>query len=214
MFRGSIVWRGLIYTIFMAFGKLLCGLWLVRIPVSHFLSPKLKMVANRLRLPRTPHFWGVSAKKTNPTAPSTQHVADQEIGTTSAEPNVSVETRSHNATANEPMRASSDRESPHPRKPISLYPGAILGTAMVARGEIGFLISSIAESNGIFSSTTNEATGASEIFLIITWAIVLCTVLGPLCVGLLVRRVKNLQAGAEKSGRNVRADVLGVWGIG
>lgn len=84
---------------------------------------------------------------------------------------------------------------------------------MVARGEIGFLISSIAESNGIFSSGANTTSGASPIFLIVTWAIVMCTIIGPLCVGLLVRRVKKLQEGMEKEGRVVRTDVLGVWGV-
>lgn len=34
MFRGSIVWRGIVYTVLMAFGKLVCGLWLVRFSTS------------------------------------------------------------------------------------------------------------------------------------------------------------------------------------
>jgi hypothetical protein len=38
--------------------------------------------------------------------------------------------------------------------------------------------------------------------------------IGPLAVGLLVRRVKGLEAGVEKEGRVVRRDVLGVWGVG
>lgn len=84
---------------------------------------------------------------------------------------------------------------------------------MVARGEIGFLISSIAESQKVFSSSQDATQEASQIFLVVTWAIVLCTVLGPICVGLLVRRVKSLQTGVEKHGQIVRTDVLGVWGI-
>jgi len=90
--------------------------------------------------------------------------------------------------------------------PLSLYPAAILGLAMVARGEIGFLISSLAESNGIFSSGGNE-----QVFLIVTWAIVLCTLIGPVCVGLLVRRVKTLER--ERVGRGDGRYVLGVWGL-
>lgn len=84
---------------------------------------------------------------------------------------------------------------------------------MTARGEIGFLISSIAESKNIFSSTRADDGKNSEIFLIVTWAIMLCTVIGPLSLGLLVRRVRQLQHGAEKHGRVVRRDVLGVWGL-
>lgn len=84
---------------------------------------------------------------------------------------------------------------------------------MTARGEIGFLISSIAESNKIFSSSPTDGGKSSEIFLIVTWAIMLCTILGPLSLGLTVRRVKQLQQGVEKQGRLVQKDVLGVWGV-
>lgn len=84
---------------------------------------------------------------------------------------------------------------------------------MTARGEIGFLISSVAESKKIFSSTQTDSGKNSEIFLVVTWAIMLCTIIGPLSLGLIVRRVRQLQQGAEKDGRLVRKDVLGVWGL-
>ena len=32
MFIGSVVWRGLIFTVLMTVGKLLCGLWLLPVP--------------------------------------------------------------------------------------------------------------------------------------------------------------------------------------
>lgn len=86
---------------------------------------------------------------------------------------------------------------------------------MTARGEIGFLISSIAESNGIYSnSSTSQPKGtSSDTFLVVTWAIMLCTILGPLAVGLVVKRVKRLQQGVDKEGRVIRGDVLGVWAV-
>lgn len=83
---------------------------------------------------------------------------------------------------------------------------------MTARGEIGFLISSLGESHRIFASESDKQT-SSDIFLVVTWAIVLCTTLGPLAVGLIVQRVKKLQHGVEKEGRPLRGDVLGVWGV-
>ncbi|GJJ13228.1 hypothetical protein Clacol_007479 [Clathrus columnatus] len=61
----------------------------------------------------------------------------------------------------------------------------LLSFAMVARGEIGFLISSLAASQGQFGDE-------DEFYLIALWAIVICTILGPLCVGLFVRRMKQL----------------------
>jgi hypothetical protein len=47
----------------------------------------------------------------------------------------------------------------------------------------------------------------------VTWAIVLCTILGPLAVGLSVRRVKELQARKKKQHEGAERDVLGVWGV-
>lgn len=98
-------------------------------------------------------------------------------------------------------------------KPLSLYPAAMLGTAMTARGEIGFLIASLAETTGLFaaSDTSKDLTGSSEIYLIVTWAIVLCTIIGPPSVGLLTKRVRRLQSEREKSPG--KAKPLGIWGI-
>ena len=102
-------------------------------------------------------------------------------------------------------------------KPKSLYPASILGSAMVARGEIGFLVSAIAQSNGIFSSVgpdSSSAEGVQDLFLIVTWAIVLCTVIGPVAVGLIVRRVRRLQSQRKDSvERSGQADPLGIWGL-
>lgn len=116
----------------------------------------------------------------------------------------------HHPTTQEPKQTSSS-SSPSLLKPRSLYPPSILGSAMVARGEIGFLISSLAESNGIFvQPSSSSEQGASRIYLVVTWAIVLCTVIGPITVGSLVRRVKRLQVRNEAVGG---PDPLGVWGV-
>ncbi|CUS22495.1 LAQU0S05e06678g1_1 [Lachancea quebecensis] len=89
----------------------------------------------------------------------------------------------------------------HPPVVRSLIAPSILGYAMVSRGEIGFLISALAESRGIFTS---------EQYFIVTWAIVLCTILGPVMVGFLtskvgkIRDVEGLSAGEEN-------DPMGIW---
>ena len=87
----------------------------------------------------------------------------------------------------------------------------MLGMAMVSRGEIGFLISAVAESSGIYSSGS-ESGGSSELFLVVTWAILLCTILGPLSVGVLVKRVRRLQERERRAGTG-REDPLGIWGV-
>jgi Kef-type K+ transport system membrane component KefB len=60
MFRGSIVWRGIVYTVLMAFAKFVCGFWLVRFSQSPASSKgKIHRLLSKLRLPS--HFWGKSA---------------------------------------------------------------------------------------------------------------------------------------------------------
>lgn len=71
----------------------------------------------------------------------------------------------------------------------SLVPGLLLGFAMVARGEIGLLIVQIGYNN---TSYVSEAG-----FITAIWAILLNTILGPIAVGLLIKkRGKSLSAGA------------------
>jgi Kef-type K+ transport system membrane component KefB len=159
MFKGDVIWRGFVYAILMAIGKLCCGFWLVR-----------------FRMP----------------APNPQAAAEKKK-------------QKHKITL--------------PR-PKSLYPAAILGCAMVARGEIGFLIAALAATNGIFAShdpTTSEGAEGnltSELYLIVTWAILLCTIAGPLVLGLLAKRVKRLQEERVRDGgHGAKEDPLGIWGI-
>ncbi|TID16107.1 sodium hydrogen exchanger family protein [Venturia nashicola] len=218
MFTGTVVWRGIIYTLLMIFGKLACGLWLIcfAIPTPKAIHP------HRLShyLPSTSHFWG---RKT-PVCPLTDQAFARAIELqnrmsdtkeqTRETPNPAVTDVSDQAQDKSPVTdATSPTTSPpshhlstNPSKPLSLYPASILGFAMVSRGEIGFLISSLADSNGIFSTGGND-----DIFLIVTWAIVLCTIVGPISVGLLVKRLKRLEMAKEQGGGG--RDVLGVWGV-
>ncbi|RNJ58178.1 hypothetical protein D7B24_005135 [Verticillium nonalfalfae] len=111
--------------------------------------------------------------------------------------------------ASQPVPALPHNASPDPKMPVSLYPACIMAFAMVARGEIGFLISALAESNGVLGRQPHEGQ-PPELFLVITWAIVLCTIGGPVCVGLLVKRVNKLE-GQKVSTEG--ASVLGAWGV-
>ncbi len=105
-------------------------------------------------------------------------------------------------------------------RPKSLYPASLLGCAMVARGEIGFLVSAIAASNGIFAKSSGTGSfdngngpSISEIYMIVTWAILLCTMIGPLTLGLLARRVQRLQRKRTPSQDGGGEDPLGIWGV-
>lgn len=70
----------------------------------------------------------------------------------------------------------------------------------------------MAESQGVFRRVDENPFEASELFLIVTWAIFLCTIIGPICTGLLVGRIKKLEKAAEPS-RGGGRNVPGVWGF-
>ncbi|KAK2729347.1 sodium/hydrogen exchanger family protein [Colletotrichum kahawae] len=211
MFSGPIVWRGLVYTVLMIISKMLCGIWLLS-----FASP-LQTVQRRIK-----KFSGTGKGQSKKLAPGAQCGGNTTPEPSPNEPAQQAHPGEGTAQAEDvPLQPLGDRHteptpknaSPKPEMPVSVYPACILAFAMVARGEIGFLISALAESTGIFSGSSGSPAEPSELFLIVTWAISLCTIIGPVCVGLLVNRVKRLemQSGGNTSqgGRNV----LGAWGI-
>ncbi|OAA52912.1 hypothetical protein ISF_09190 [Cordyceps fumosorosea ARSEF 2679] len=237
MFTAEIVWKGLVYTLFMMLGKLLCGIWLLRLPDKlKWVVPKAlhkheqkKAMGNATLEAETPVTANSSAATEDTSGDTSEDAPGAGLGDISAEvargangeasEEAASRAGSHDVSKSVPGTISTDTPArtvqntmPAGVKPRSIYPASILGCAMMARGEIGFLISSIAESRGIFASGT-ETTADSKIFLCVTWAILLCTVIGPLAVGLLVRRVKKLQRRVEASGGQVKGDVLGVWGV-
>ncbi|KAF3014524.1 hypothetical protein E8E14_012153 [Neopestalotiopsis sp. 37M] len=221
MFSGGVVWRGIIYTTLMLLGKAVCGLWLVRFPVppikDNFSSFWSNMVSGlralvRRWIPLRNVFWNRHGKN------GQGKEEQQQSNTTTAPAAGPLQEHPRLSTGPEAVKNKIKNEKT-PGKPLSLYPAGIMSCAMIARGEIGFLISSVAEANGIFQNSSKESGGdmssSSDMFLIITWAIVLCTIIGPLCVGLLVRRVKKLEAAhaAAVQVDGSRRDVLGVWGV-
>jgi hypothetical protein len=224
MFSGGVVWRGIIYTILMLLGKAVCGLWLARLPVppikDNFSSFWANMVSGlralvRRWIPLRNVFWNRHGK--NGQGKEEQQQSNTNTTSTTTAPAAGpLQEHPRLSTGPEAVKNKIKNEKT-PGKPLSLYPAGIMSCAMIARGEIGFLISSVAEANGIFQNSSKESDGdaSSDIFLIITWAIVLCTIIGPLCVGLLVRRVKKLEAAhaAAVQVDGSRKDVLGVWGV-
>ncbi|MCJ1293680.1 hypothetical protein MMC34_005235 [Xylographa carneopallida] len=170
LFAGRILWRGLVYAVLMAGAKLACGVWLLHYPALWLLREKLRKVLLR---PSLAQLQSEEAAP-NPVMPRRDFLAPI-LGT-------------HPSTIpTAPQPPHFTPTSPPPPTPSPFFPAFILGTAMIARGEIGFLISSLAAGTGILSSPTSGGAVADELFLVVTWAVVLCTVAGPVGVGVLVR---------------------------
>ncbi len=70
----------------------------------------------------------------------------------------------------------------------------LVGFAMTARGEIGFLIASLSQSSGTLTlrhkNRSAEQPPGGEVFLVIVWAVIICTIVGPVGVGIVVRWIK------------------------
>ncbi|KAL2788756.1 Sodium/hydrogen exchanger [Aspergillus keveii] len=227
MFEGSIVWRGVVYAILMTFAKMCTGLWLVRFSPISGMTSLVRILRAAFTYARTcirpqpakanrekgrkqtqkQESSGVTAAATS-TSDANTHSANQAETTTPVPP------ASHDEPQDQPRPVTSSSPSTStstlPPAPKSLYPASILSLAMVARGEIGYLIASLAESNGIFGEASEGS--SSETYLIVVWAISLCTLVGPVCVGTLVKRVKALQKERDGAGPG-GSDPLGVWGI-
>jgi hypothetical protein len=226
MFQGSIVWRGVVYAILMTFAKMITGLWLVRFspsPVSSLVSVIKKPFSYVTLFCAAPKTDAGKQKKKQKCrgkhrqfkSPSTGNPNQSDNNASADKQDENTEASSHDTTTQSESQTVPQNAPPNPNatislppKPKSLYPPSILGLAMVARGEVGYLIASLAESQGMFSDGSSGKT--SEIYLVIIWAISICTLIGPISLGTLVKRVKKLQQMRENSGG---PDPLGVWGI-
>ena len=205
LFNGPIVWRGLVYFVLMLLAKLLTGLWLVRLT-----RPNLKLPYPRRQTWHRWTCWSAAPAAQKNTAPIVEP-KDQVLASEAKAKGTEGGAQSAKVEAPQSSTTLSDERS-RQTKPLSLYPASILGSAMVSRGEIGFLIASVGQSKGIFSqqSPQGNTETSSDLFLIVIWAITLCTIVGPMSVGILVKRVRRLQAGSSARPN----DPLGSWGVG
>ncbi|KAB8342941.1 hypothetical protein FH972_022537 [Carpinus fangiana] len=226
MFRGRIIWKGIVYTILMTFAKAICGLWLIRFPcrggatsIATLIATQPNKRSSPSRLDSTTYMTRISClwRKRSAASSSTSRSKNKPAVRTD-HTRLSEQPASAELSEVTPVRLSEPRipkavpllqSSSSTLKPLSLYPAGIIASAMVARGEIGFLISSLAQSNGIFASPN----GSDDIFLIVTWAIMMCTIIGPVVVGALVQRVRRLEAGKASRQGIQGVNVLGVWGV-
>jgi len=60
----------------------------------------------------------------------------------------------------------------------------------------------------------SDGTLGEDLFLVLIWAVVLCTLVGPIVVGVVVRKIRRLVRANEVGGEEMSAvsRSLGVWG--
>jgi hypothetical protein len=162
MFAGSIVWKGILYSFLMIIAK---GLVSSVIYFEYFVRLLRTMKVTILRR-------RAKVIHRHPRENTSSNVQGQAISV--PQPQV-----------------PNERTIAKPPHSIAL----LIGFAMIARGEIGFLIASLSQSSGTLTlqlpDRSDDSVSGEEVFLVIVWAVVLCTITGPLGVGIMVRRLKQ-----------------------
>lgn len=228
MFTGAVFWRGIVFTTLMLIGKLVTGIWLIRIAApSGTMATKIKALLDDFIAPQWSCMKLIRPVRCFQSGPTSRversglevvpdvGIAHATDGEQSSKQSSEISPQNDAAQRPSPLTSTSPQASVSKMKSRSLYPASIVGTAMMARGEIGFLIAALAQSRGIFAAQNEESgvreDGGATIYLVVVWAIALCTVIGPVSVGLLVRRVKKLQL--QRRERSGGEDPLGIWGV-
>ncbi|TGO09791.1 hypothetical protein BTUL_0154g00140 [Botrytis tulipae] len=185
MFSGSILWKGIFYACLMFLAKASVGI------VVYF----------EFFTTRWSHKWTNFKKKTLPIPEELpqQDGSPEEVPT--------------NDLVNQKFRA----DLPH-------LDAIIVGSTMIARGGFGFLVASEAQSSGTLSlsktpirilnaqALSHKVTERlrtldvveDQIFLVIIWALVLCTIVGPVVSGIAVRR----KLAKEREGERCECGVI------
>ena len=160
LWRPAVLWRGVLYASLMAIGKVSVGF-----PIlvwSNLPRPHFNVGGCRWAR-RNLKFFRPHTKASMPT----QETRQQANSTGSASP----------AHGEQSSRTSQ----------FSYAPAIFIGIAMIARGEIGLLIAQVAR-GGSDDMSGGQSLLGEEAFLVCVWAILLCTLVGPIGVGIIVRR--------------------------
>ena len=157
-------WRGIVYSVLMTVAKLAVGLPILLYPA---IGAFCASIPTRLRT------LAASIRKVQP---RTNAQAGHE------KPSVSQDMP-------DPTPASQSDPPAIWKSTLASLPAAIfIGVAMVSRGEIGLLIAQLARSGSHSGDGDSSGLLGDEAFLVAIWAILLCTLVGPVSVGVVVRR--------------------------
>ncbi|KAI0676651.1 hypothetical protein C8Q78DRAFT_36827 [Trametes maxima] len=194
LWRPTIIWRGFVYSILMFLAKLAVGLpILLHGPLSHHVPIILARVSRCVVLLCSHAMATVSVfpRRLRPQWTRSSRSLHRSESPTALPPSINDKVPVRISTP--PAPTPPQEEELPPRRPSQARPtpsastpaAVFMGVAMVARGEIGLLIAQLARGN--------EGSGApgllsTEPFLLCIWAILVCTLVGPVSLGFIVKR--------------------------
>ncbi|KAI1788916.1 hypothetical protein LXA43DRAFT_1023199 [Ganoderma leucocontextum] len=176
LWHPTVIWRGIVYSVLMTLAKLAVGLpillYSVALSFVHTTLKNMRMLVSQLGTKISRLLHPVISRSTGRNTPHS----------TSTIPPLSAEKMdSHDAG----MLLGVSQE-PILGQPTTSIPAAVfIGVAMVSRGEIGLLIAQLARGN---DSGGERGLLGDEAFSVCIWAILLCTLVGPIGTGIVVGR--------------------------
>ncbi len=189
-----MIWRGIVYSVLMCVAKLAVGVPILLYgPYLHY-SPAVYASVRRRCASLVYPLWPRS-RPAEHTASNDEERLPRSSTLTFREPPLHEKTDAQTPPTQGVVPA--DPESHDVREKIpseyrastSVPAAAFMGAAMVARGEIGLLIAQLAR-GGSEHAPGDDVPGvlSEEPFLLCIWAILLCTLVGPVALGYFVRR--------------------------
>ncbi|GAA5855007.1 hypothetical protein JCM8547_002342 [Rhodosporidiobolus lusitaniae] len=168
LWTGPRIWKGIVYAVLMALGKLLTGAPILLVDVFSFsrssgssISPvALEAVTRETKEART---------GSPPQITDAERVGGEKQQQLEGE-----------------KRGGAKRGGGFLGE--SVQAAAFVGLALVARGEIGILVLQVAYSSSSSSSSSTSSVLSEEPYLIAIWAVALCTIVGPVAFAALVKR--------------------------
>ncbi|KAI0751687.1 hypothetical protein C8Q80DRAFT_1268885 [Daedaleopsis nitida] len=193
LWHPTVLWRGIVYSVLMCLAKLAVGLPILLYPAVLASASSLASVLRSLGGATRTHLtsaWHRLLRRHTAGPPAFSR-------TRPLVPPHAAAAAANNERADEPGPAPQTHAAATSAR-SSLPAAVFMGVAMVSRGEIGLLIAQLARptentSTGSSSGTGSEQAGSDgllgdEAFLVAIWAILVCTLIGPVSVGLVVRR--------------------------
>jgi len=191
LFHGPVVWRGMVYTVLMVLGKCATSVWLFAFPVlNKFINTFTSRIPQFKR--RTQGDYISTQIPPKPIHPLTQIVTDSEM---TSKPTISdgLDINHHHPPSHDNSHATKTSQK-------YMYAAFLLSFAMTTRGEIGFLIAGVGQSIDILAP--------EDVYLVVIWAVILCTLLGSIGVGIVVFFIKKAAIRLEVG----PSEILGMWG--
>lgn len=189
-----MIWRGIVYSVLMCVAKLAVGVPILLYgPYLHY-SPTFYASVRRRGASLFSPF--MPRRRAEPMSPHDVERLPRSSTLTSREPALREKTEAQAGIRAAPSLPANPEDGAEKAEIPALYrastsvpAAAFMGAAMVARGEIGLLIAQLAR-GGSEHAPGGGVPGvlSEEPFLLCIWAILLCTLVGPVALGYCVRR--------------------------